>query len=151
MNLIFATRPSALARWQTQWVIGALKNLHSGLECEEKVITTQGDKILDKPLPEIGGKGLFVKELEDALLAHGVVTYSIYLDPETHDLFGYVEMEDEERWAAIARTDVCQRWWRHMRDVMPANPDDSPVSRELQEVFHIERRDPGSKDPGLHD
>jgi L-rhamnose mutarotase len=91
------------------------------------------------------------RELEDALLAHGVVTYSIYLDPETQDLFGYVEIEDEERWAAIARTDVCQRWWRHMRDLMPANPDDSPVSRELQEVFHIERRDPGSKDPGLHD
>ena len=72
MNLLFATRPSALARWQTQWVIDALKNLHPGLECEEKVITTQGDKILDKPLPEIGGKGLFTQELEMDLLSGAV-------------------------------------------------------------------------------
>lgn len=72
MKLIFATRPSALARWQTQWVIKALKNLHPALECEEKVITTQGDKILDKPLPEIGGKGLFTQELESELLSGSV-------------------------------------------------------------------------------
>jgi len=68
MKLIFATRPSALARWQTQWVIHALQTLHPTLECEEKIITTQGDKILDKPLPEIGGKGLFTQELESELL-----------------------------------------------------------------------------------
>jgi hydroxymethylbilane synthase len=68
MKLIFATRPSALARWQTQWVINALINVHRDLECEEKIITTQGDKILDKPLPEIGGKGLFTQELESELL-----------------------------------------------------------------------------------
>ena len=79
------------------------------------------------------------KELEDTLLAHGVITYSIYLDDKTNELLGYVEIEDEERWAAIARTDVCQRWWRHMGDVMPANDDNSPVSRNLREVFHIGR------------
>src|SRR5258706_11139329 len=72
MKLIFATRPSALARWQTQWVIDALKNVHRDLECEEKIITTQGDKILDKPLPEIGGKGLFTQELESELLSGSV-------------------------------------------------------------------------------
>jgi hydroxymethylbilane synthase len=72
MKLIFATRPSALARWQTQWVIAALKAAHPGLVCEEKVITTQGDKILDKPLPEIGGKGLFTQELESELLSGAV-------------------------------------------------------------------------------
>jgi L-rhamnose mutarotase len=82
------------------------------------------------------------KELEDELLAHGALTYSIYLDPDTNDLFGYVEIEDEARWAAVARTDVCQRWWRHMRDVMPANADNSPVSRDLREVFHVEREPP---------
>jgi len=68
MNLIFATRPSALARWQTQWVINALQTISPNLECEEKIITTQGDKILYKPLPEIGGKGLFTQELESELL-----------------------------------------------------------------------------------
>jgi hydroxymethylbilane synthase len=71
-RLIFATRPSALARWQTQWVMRALQIAHPGLVCEEKVITTQGDKILDRPLPEIGGKGLFTKELENALLTGAV-------------------------------------------------------------------------------
>ena len=72
MKLTFATRPSALARWQTQWVINALKNIHPNLEYEEKIITTQGDKILDKPLPEIGGKGLFTQELETELLSGAV-------------------------------------------------------------------------------
>jgi len=79
-------------------------------------------------------------ELEETLLAHGVGTYSIFLDPATNDLFAYLEIESEERWAAIAGTDVCQRWWRHMRDMMPSNADNSPVSRPLDEVFHIERR-----------
>lgn len=69
MKLTFATRPSALARWQTNWVIHALKNIDRDLDCEEQVITTQGDKILDKPLPEIGGKGLFTQELENELLS----------------------------------------------------------------------------------
>ena len=69
MYLVFVTRSSALARWQTQWVIGALKSIHPGLVCEAKPITTQGDKILDKPLPEIGGKGLFTQELEAELLS----------------------------------------------------------------------------------
>ena len=76
-------------------------------------------------------------DLERTLIEHGVVTYSIYLDPETRDLFGYVEIEDESRWAAIAQTEVCRRWWRHMREIMPANADDSPVARELREVFHV--------------
>jgi len=67
-TLLFATRPSALARWQTQWVCRALENAWPGLDCQEVVITTQGDRILDRPLPEIGGKGLFTLELERELL-----------------------------------------------------------------------------------
>lgn len=80
------------------------------------------------------------RELEETLLAHGVKTYSIYLDPATNDLFAYAELESEERWAAVAATDVCQRWWHYMRDLMPSNADASPVSVELREVFHIEQR-----------
>ena len=72
MKLIFATRPSALARWQTQWVIQALQGIYPDLLCEERVIATKGDKILDKPLPEIGGKGLFTQELESELLSGAV-------------------------------------------------------------------------------
>jgi L-rhamnose mutarotase len=78
------------------------------------------------------------RELEDTLVAHGVLNYSIFLDLATGDLFAFAEIESEERWAAIASTDVCRRWWRHMRELMPSNPDDSPVSRELKEVFHLE-------------
>ncbi len=77
-------------------------------------------------------------ELEKVLKAHGVHNYSIHLHPATRQLFGYVEIEDEARWAAIARTPECQRWWKHMSDVMPGNPDHSPVSQELKEVFHLE-------------
>ena len=80
------------------------------------------------------------RELEDTLLAHGVMSYSIYLDPQTSEIFGYAEIESEERWAAVASTDVCRRWWRHMRELMPSNPDVSPDSADLREVFHIERR-----------
>lgn len=77
-------------------------------------------------------------ELADVLRQHGVQSYSIYLDPETNDLFAYAEIESDERWAAIAGTEVCRRWWRFMREVMPSNLDDSPVARDLREVFHLD-------------
>jgi L-rhamnose mutarotase len=76
-------------------------------------------------------------ELERVLKQHGVHNYSIFLHAGTRQLFGYVEVEDEARWAAIARTPECQRWWQHMADVMPANADHSPQSVELREVFHL--------------
>jgi L-rhamnose mutarotase len=79
------------------------------------------------------------KELEDALLEHGVRSYSIYLDPQTSELFAYAEIEDEERWRAIASTPVCRRWWQHMKELMPTNADGSPVARDLREVFHLPR------------
>ena len=77
------------------------------------------------------------RDLETTLLAHGVRSYSIFLDPQTSDLFAYAEIESEERWAAIGATEVCRRWWRTMRDIMPSNTDASPVSRDLAEVFHL--------------
>ena len=77
-------------------------------------------------------------ELEAVLKTHGVHNYSIFLDERDDSLFAYVEVEDEARWDAIARTDVCRRWWAHMRELMPTNPDDSPVSVPLREVFHLE-------------
>jgi len=78
-------------------------------------------------------------ELEATLRAHGVHTYSIFLHPETRQLFAYVEFADEAQWQAIAHTDICRRWWAHMREIMPTNADDSPVARELPEVFHLGR------------
>jgi L-rhamnose mutarotase len=79
------------------------------------------------------------QELEETLISHGVRSYSIYLDPKTNDLFGYAELDSEERWNAVADTAVCRKWWHYMRDLMPSNPDDSPVSTSLREVFHIQR------------
>jgi L-rhamnose mutarotase len=76
-------------------------------------------------------------ELQEVLRAHGVHDYSIFLDETDGSLFGYVEIEDEARWEAIAQTPVCRRWWTHMRDIMPTNPDDSPRSVPLREVFHL--------------
>jgi L-rhamnose mutarotase len=77
-------------------------------------------------------------ELEAVLRAHGVRSYSIFLHAETRQLFAYAELESEERWKAIAETEVCRRWWARMRELMPANADDSPVTTELREVFRLE-------------
>ena len=77
-------------------------------------------------------------ELQQVLREHGVHEYSIFLDETDGSLFGYVEIEDEARWDAIAQTPVCRRWWTHMRDIMPTNPDDSPRSVPLREVFHLD-------------
>ena len=77
-------------------------------------------------------------ELESTIKSHGVHSYSIFLDPETSQLFAYAEIEDEAQWNAIAQTDACQRWWAYMRDIMPSNPDNSPISVPLREVFHLD-------------
>jgi len=77
-------------------------------------------------------------DLEEELKSHGAHNYSIFLDEETSQLFAYVEIEDEERWNGVAQTEACQRWWKHMGDIMPSNPDNSPVAKDLREVFHID-------------
>jgi hydroxymethylbilane synthase len=67
-ELVIGTRGSKLALWQAEWVHARLRQLEPGLSVSLKRIKTIGDKILDTPLATIGGKGLFVKEIEDALL-----------------------------------------------------------------------------------
>jgi hydroxymethylbilane synthase len=67
-TLVLGTRTSNLARWQTDRVVDLLQVAWPGLKCEIRPFQTQGDKTLDKPLPQIGGKGLFTAELERALL-----------------------------------------------------------------------------------
>ncbi|MCW8946284.1 MAG: hydroxymethylbilane synthase, partial [Sedimenticola sp.] len=66
--LRIATRKSPLAMWQAEHVASLLRQAHPGLEIELVGMSTQGDKILDTPLAKIGGKGLFVKELEQGML-----------------------------------------------------------------------------------
>ena len=77
-------------------------------------------------------------ELEATLKSHGVHNYSIFLNSETRQLFACVEIEDEARWNAIAATPICRRWWKHMKEIMPSNPDNSPVALELRQVFHMD-------------
>ena len=68
MSLLrIATRRSALALWQAEHVAARLKAAHAGLEVELVPMVTQGDRILDRTLAQVGGKGLFIKELEVAL------------------------------------------------------------------------------------
>lgn len=78
------------------------------------------------------------KELQAVLKRHGVSNYSIFLDDKTSQLFGYAEIESEELWADIANTEECKRWWAFMKDIMSTNRDDSPESRDLREVFHLD-------------
>jgi len=68
LKVVIATRGSKLALWQAEWVKNELQDLHHNLKIELKKIKTTGDKILDVPLAKVGGKGLFVKEIEEALL-----------------------------------------------------------------------------------
>ena len=67
-NLVIGTRGSRLAIWQAEWVQQQLKALDPEIDITLRRIQTSGDKILDVPLAKIGGKGLFVKEIEEALI-----------------------------------------------------------------------------------
>ena len=77
-------------------------------------------------------------DLQAVLKSHGVSNYSIFLERSTSQLFGYAEIESEDQWESIAETDECKRWWAFMKDIMPANADNSPISIELREVFHLD-------------
>ncbi len=68
VDVRIATRSSRLAMWQAEYVGACLSQHHPGIKFELIPITTTGDKIIDRPLAKIGGKGLFIKELEQALL-----------------------------------------------------------------------------------
>jgi hydroxymethylbilane synthase len=76
-RFIVGTRTSQLAMWQTGRVIELLEAAWHALECETRTFTTRGDETLDKPLPQIGGKGLFTQELEDAL-RHGEIDAAVH-------------------------------------------------------------------------
>src|SRR5690242_7003903 len=77
-------------------------------------------------------------ELSTLLRKYGVKNYSIFLLAETRQLFAYVEIEDEDRWSAVAETDLCQQWWRHMAPLMPHDEHSTPITRDLKEVFCLQ-------------
>ncbi len=71
-KVVIGTRGSQLALWQANWVKSALEQKYPNLFVALSIIKTKGDKILDVPLAKVGGKGLFVKEIEDKLLGGGI-------------------------------------------------------------------------------
>jgi len=77
-------------------------------------------------------------EMKDMIHEFGGRNYSIFLDEESDILYGYIELESEERWAKSADTPICRKWWAYMKDIMETNADDSPVSKDLTNVFHLE-------------
>lgn len=88
-RIVIATRESRLALWQAEHVRDLLRKLYPACQVELMGMTTRGDQILDRPLAKVGGKGLFVKELETALLArsadiavHSMKDVPMVLEPE---------------------------------------------------------------------
>jgi len=91
-----------------------------------------------KPQEYINHHNLIWPELSLALEDHGVSNYSIFLDPASGQLIGYVEIESEEQWQDLVDTDVYKRWWAHMTDILPVNPFASALVEELEGVFHLD-------------
>lgn len=77
-------------------------------------------------------------EMKAMIHEYGGSNYSIYLDPETNVLYGYIEIEDEEKWNQGADTQINRKWWDFMADIMETNPDNSPVTIDLKTVFHLD-------------
>jgi len=77
-------------------------------------------------------------ELKELLKETGISNYSIFLDPETLTLFGVMEVADEEARQRLPEHPVMQRWWAYMKDIMATNPDNSPISIPLEQVFHLD-------------
>lgn len=76
-------------------------------------------------------------ELQALLKETGIEDYSIFLDEETNILFGVLTIADDSKMADLPAHPVMKRWWAYMKDVMDSNPDNSPVSVDLQEVFYM--------------
>ncbi len=77
-------------------------------------------------------------QMKEMIHAHGGKNYSIFLDRRTLTLFGYIEISDEALWEKSADTEINRKWWDYMADIMQTNPDNSPVSEDLQLVFHLD-------------
>ncbi len=76
-------------------------------------------------------------EMIDLIHKYGGKEYSIFFDKETNILFGVIEIDDEEKWSKTADTAINRKWWDFMADIMETNPDNSPISVDLKEVFYL--------------
>ncbi len=101
--------------------IAFVMQLNPGCEAEY-------EKRHDEIWPELVG------ELKEA----GIEDYSIFLHPETLQLFGVLWRRDDHQMDSLPAKAIMQKWWAYMGDIMAANPDNSPVSTQLQQVFHLD-------------
>jgi L-rhamnose mutarotase len=77
-------------------------------------------------------------ELEQLLKEAGVSEYSIFLDEETNTLFAFQKVRSNAGSQDLGQTEIVKKWWAFMADIMETNPDNSPVTSELEEVFYME-------------
>jgi L-rhamnose mutarotase len=76
-------------------------------------------------------------ELAMLLKNEGIQNYSIFLDEESNTLFAYQEQSGESSSQDLGNTEIVKKWWRYMADIMETNPDYSPVTTPLEEVFYM--------------
>lgn len=76
-------------------------------------------------------------ELQSVLKETGISEYSIYLDEETNILFACFTVDDAAKLDELPKHPVMKKWWTYMKDLMETNPDESPVSIPLKEVFYL--------------
>ena len=76
-------------------------------------------------------------ELSQALKDAGVSDYSIWLDPESNHLFGILTRTDDHTMDKLPDTEIMQRWWAHMADIMATDADNVPVQIPLKRVFYL--------------
>lgn len=77
-------------------------------------------------------------ELKTLLKDAGISGYSIFLDDETNTLFAFQKVSGEGGSQDLGQTEIVKKWWKFMADIMKTNPDNSPVTKELEEVFYLE-------------
>ena len=76
-------------------------------------------------------------ELSQLLKENGISHYSIFLEEETGFLFGVLNVEDPAKMDRLPAEAIMKKWWAYMKDIMDSNPDNSPVSVPLNEVFYM--------------
>lgn len=77
-------------------------------------------------------------ELVSLLKSTTISEYSIFLDESTNTLFGVLKVEEELKMDELPSQPIMKKWWAYMKDIMASNPDNSPVSIPLEEVFYME-------------
>ena len=77
-------------------------------------------------------------ELHKLLKDNGISEYSIFYDEETHILFAFQKQAGDQGSQDLGQTEIVQKWWKFMADIMETNPDNSPITTMLEEVFYMD-------------